>query len=147
MFDQMSALKNEGVRRVYVDVWNNGVVYFNSTTMHNIVSTGVGNDHLLWALEAGNHFGIEVYAWFEYGLMTSYGGINNDFARYAQGKGWILGQYNNAFYWMDPSNTDVLHFIAGIMKDAILNYGPKGLRGVQLDDHFATPVSLGRSKA
>jgi uncharacterized lipoprotein YddW (UPF0748 family) len=85
MFDQMSALKNEGVRRVYVDVWNNGVVYFNSTTMHNIVSTGVGNDHLLWALEAGNHFGIEVYAWFEYGLMTSYGGINNDFARYAQG--------------------------------------------------------------
>ena len=37
MFDQMSALKNEGVRRVYVDVWNNGIVYFESESMRSIV--------------------------------------------------------------------------------------------------------------
>ena len=99
-----------------------------------------------WALDAGKFFDIEIYAWFEYGLMTSYGSINNEFAHYAQEKGWILGQYNNAFFWMDPEKIEVLQFLAGIMKDAIVNYGPKGLRGVQLDDHFATPIGLGRSK-
>jgi uncharacterized lipoprotein YddW (UPF0748 family) len=148
MFEQMATLKAEGIGRVYVDVWNSGVVYFESKTMQSTVgSTGIGDDHLKWTLDAGNYFGIEVYAWFEYGLMTSYGSIDNDFARYAQANSWILGQYDNAFYWMDPENTDVLRFLAGIMTDAVSTYGPFGLRGVQLDDHFATPDGLGRDKA
>ncbi len=77
---------------MYVDVWNQGITYFESATMRSLVgSTGIGADHLAWALEAGNYFGIEVYAWFEYGLMPSYGSINNDFAVYAQQHNWILG--------------------------------------------------------
>lgn len=42
---------------------------------------------------------------------------------------------------MDPTNPDVIDFIGNIMVDAV-KLQP-GLDGVQLDDHFAWPVSLG----
>ena len=145
VYNAFKALKDEGVQRVYVDVWNQGKVYFASDTMQTAVGDGgIGADHLQWALDAGNDLAIDVYAWFEYGFMCSYGSINNDFARYAEAQGWLLGQYSN-FYWIDVANTDVLAFTAGIMSDAILTYGPKGLKGVQWDDHFSTPVELGRT--
>mmetsp|Transcript_49142 Transcript_49142/g.63093 ORF Transcript_49142/g.63093 Transcript_49142/m.63093 type:complete len:320 (+) Transcript_49142:91-1050(+) len=144
IFNMMSSLKDEGIQRVYVDVWNQGNVYFSSPTIQSIVPSSQGDDHLLWALNAGKMLNIDVFAWFEYGLMTSYGGLNNGFAQYANNQGWILGEYNN-FYWMDPRNSNVLIFLSSIMNDAIIGYTNQGLKGVQLDDHFASPVSLGRN--
>jgi uncharacterized lipoprotein YddW (UPF0748 family) len=145
VYSMMQSLKSLGVRRVYVDVWNQGKVYFQSQTMTNLIgSSGIAADHLLWTLNAGNSLGIEVYAWFEYGFMCSYGDLSNNFAQYAKSKGWVLGQYNG-FYWIDPANSDVLAFTAGIMLDAMKGYKSKGLKGVQWDDHFATPKGLGRT--
>jgi len=143
----VSSLKSEGVNRIYVDVWNQGKVYFNSSTMSNYVgSSGVGYDHLGWALDAANKVGgIEVFAWFEYGLIAAYGSYNNSFANQAKSDGWILGQEGSGFIWMDPKNSDMLNFISGIMNDCWSNYKGKGLKGLQLDDHFSSPVSLGRS--
>jgi len=144
-YNMMSSLKQLGVRRVYVDVWNQGKVYFVSPTMSKLIgNSGIGNDHLMWTLNAGNSLGIEVYAWFEYGFMCSYGDLSNNFAQYSKSKGWVLGQYSG-FYWIDPANADVLSFTAGIMLDAVKGYMSKGLKGVQWDDHFATPVGLGRT--
>lgn len=145
VYDMMADLKKEGVRRVYVDVWNQGKIYFLSPTMQSVIgSSGIGADYLAWTLAAGNSLGLEVYAWFEYGLMCSYGEINNDFAHYAQANKWIIGQ-ESGFYWLDPRNADVLSFTRGIMMDAISGYTSLGLKGVQWDDHFGTPVSLGRT--
>lgn len=145
--DMMVKLKEEGVHRVYVDVWNQGKVYFRSQTMLDTVGeSGIAADHLDWSLSAAKELDMEVYAWFEYGLMPSYGSLNNDFALYAEEKGWILGQYSQ-FYWMDPSQQDVLIFLAGIMKDCISGYSSRGLKGVQLDDHFASPTELGRQQS
>jgi len=145
VWEVMTSLKQKGIKRVYVDVWNSGVVYFNSSTMRELVGdSGIGRDLLLWSLSAGKELGIDVYAWFEYGLMTSYGSINNDFAKISESNGWILGQYNS-FYWLDCANSDVLNFLSGIMTDAIDGYASAGLKGVQLDDHFSTPKGLGRS--
>lgn len=154
MLSLLTDLKSKGVNRVYVDVWNNGKVYFQSPTMSITVQSGggIGDDHLFWALEAANTIkDIEVWAWFEYGLMTSYGAINNDFAIVAEYNGWILGEASN-FYWMDCANMEVLAFLSGIMNDAMeaissggKSYFDLGLMGVQLDDHFASPISLGRT--
>ena len=44
---------------------------------------------------------------------------------------------------MDPTNPDVIDFIGNIMVDAIKEQ--PGLDGVQLDDHFAWPVSIAGS--
>ena len=143
----LNSLKDIGVNRVYVDVWNQGTVYFNSPTMNALLpdGTGVGDDHLKWTLSAASDVGIEVYAWFEYGLIAAYGGINNGFSKVATDKGWILGQEGQGFVWMDPDNQDVLAFLSGIMGDAWTGYSSLGLKGVQLDDHFASPVSLGKN--
>ena len=147
IYSTFSALKEEGISRVYMDVWNSGKVYFKSPTMEALSPNSIGPDYLQWALDAGKELGIEVFAWFEYGLMTSYGGINNDFAQYAESNGWMLGEYGS-FYWMDPENEEVLNFIAGILTDALDGYASaSGLLGVQLDDHFSSPVKLGRSTA
>ena len=143
----MNNLKEIGITRVYVDVWNQGTVYFNSPEMNALLpdGTGSGDDHLKWTLSAASEVGIEVYAWFEYGLIAAYGGINNGFAKVATDNGWILGQEGQGFVWMDPDNQDVLAFLSGIMSDAWTGYASLGLKGVQLDDHFASPVSLGKN--
>jgi hypothetical protein len=83
------------------------LVYFNSPYMTSVVGGNTtGRDVLGWALDAGNSYGIEVGAWFEYGLMTSYGSLNNDFAIYASNHSWIVGQADN-FYWLDARNYSV----------------------------------------
>eukprot|EP01100_Stratorugosa_tubuloviscum_P002345 TRINITY_DN1547_c0_g1_i1.p1 TRINITY_DN1547_c0_g1~~TRINITY_DN1547_c0_g1_i1.p1 ORF type:complete len:332 (-),score=170.46 TRINITY_DN1547_c0_g1_i1:69-1064(-) len=139
-YNSFQQLKSNGVNRVYVDVWNNGIVYFNSSTMRNFAGNGcIGPDHLQWAVDAGSQLGLQVYAWFEYGLMACYGtSATGTFATTASKKGWLIGSADS-FMWMNAKNDDVLNFLAGILHDA-LNY--HGLAGVQLDDHFAQPVSL-----
>ena len=67
MFDQISALKAKGVRIVYVDVWNQGITYFESATMRKLVGqTGIGADHLSRALEAGNHLQSNIFIYSIY---------------------------------------------------------------------------------
>lgn len=141
----LQRLKSEGVRRVYVAVWNQGVVYMQSPTMTRLMganSAAQGRDILRWALDGARPLGMEVFAWFEYGLMCSYNDLSNAFASTASRKGWVLGKYNS-FYWMDPGQADVANFLTGLLLDAVDGYKALGLKGVQLDDHFGTPVGLG----
>jgi len=134
----MSYLKSQGVNRVYVDVWNQGRTYFNSPAMLKLVGQGgIATDQLSWEVKYAKQNGLQVYAWFEYGLMAAYLEVNNDFARKAQSLGWISGNAYN-FVWLKPI-PDVINFLADIMLDSIRNYK---IDGVQLDDHFAWPTSL-----
>lgn len=139
----MQALAAAGVNRVYLDVWNQGKVYFNSSTMANLVGTaGLGTDQLSWGVANARQNGLQVFAWFEYGFMSAYGSPDNAFAQYAQQQGWQLGTTSNGFVWLDASNPSVVNFLGNIMADAVNNYN---LDGVQLDDHFAYPVELAGS--
>lgn len=148
VFDTVLSLHNEGVNRIYVDVWNNGHAYFASQTLSDYAGPGaLGDDRLAWysdavqALNARDDSGspMELHAWFEYGLMACYGSSTegNAFASAAEDSGWILGA-SGGWMWMDPSSgaTDLL---AEMLKEA-LSY--PAVSGVQLDDHFACPVSL-----
>ncbi|XP_077866349.1 uncharacterized protein LOC144341586 [Saccoglossus kowalevskii] len=135
-------LASTGVTRVYVSVWHNGLVYFNSPTMDNLIgSDGFKRDSLSWAVEEAKKNGMEIYAWFEYGLMAAYGGpSSNAFSQYAYNHGWVRGEARG-YTWLIASHSDVLAFMAGIMQDAIDNY-PE-IDGVQLDDHFSQPSDFG----
>ncbi|XP_070539376.1 uncharacterized protein [Ptychodera flava] len=135
-------LASIGVTRVYVSVWHNGLVYFNSPTMTNLIgSAGFARDSLQWAVDEAKKNGMEIYAWYEYGLMASWGGPDaNAFSRYARDNGWVRGEARG-WTWLIASHTDVLYFMSDIINDAINNY--PGLDGVQLDDHFAQPSEFG----
>jgi uncharacterized lipoprotein YddW (UPF0748 family) len=140
-------LKVEGITRVYVDVWNNGVAYFNSPVLRAVAgSDSIGNDLLLWTLLAASTVNIEVVAWFEYGLMASYDVLTTNFGTVASKRGWILGM-TDGFYWMDGRISEVQQLMSGMLLDAQREYGPLGLKGVQLDDHFALPATLGGTTA
>lgn len=134
------SLSQLGISRVYIDVWNNGHVYFKSKTMDNILPSGQGfeYDALSQFIPMANRYNIKVYAWFEYGFMTSYDGINNAFAQFAQSNDWLLGKSNN-FYWMNPNLLSVQKFLIGIITDAINGYD---ITGIQLDDHYACPATF-----
>jgi uncharacterized lipoprotein YddW (UPF0748 family) len=141
-------LYSNGVTRIYVDVWNNGVAYFNSPTLKSFAGDDsvLGNDVLAWTLAAAALLNVQVLAWFEYGLMASYGDLSNKFASVADSRGLILGQADN-FFWLDGRKAEVQQLLLGMLVDAQAGYGSSGLMGVQLDDHFAFPVALGGSAA
>ncbi len=123
-----------------MDVWNQGMAFFDSRVARDFCGAGcVGPNMLSWALYAGNLTGIEVLAWFEYGLMAAYSELPlPDFCLEAERQGWISGNASG-FIWLDP-RTPALDFLINLMSEASINY-PQ-LAGVQLDDHFAWPASL-----
>lgn len=139
--DQMMALQKTGIDRVYVDVWNQGTVYYKSPTMDaaGLLGSSFGGDRLQWASDCSTFTG-DVFAWFEYGLIAAYGSINNEFAEYAQKNQWILGKDEQDFVWLNAANTDAVEFLTNLVIDVVRNY--KAVRGVQLDDGFSQPMAL-----
>jgi len=136
----MAGLKLRGVNRVYFNVWNKGKVYFNSPAMRNFAGDGaIGPDQLAWAVKHAKQNGMKIFAWFEYGLMAAYQSVNNDFARKAQSLGWTYTNTFDDYVWLKPT-TDVTNLFANIVTDSIKGY--PGINGIQLDDHFASPVTL-----
>ncbi len=100
---------NFSVRRVYIDVWNEGEVFFES---EHIKGKGKqGFDFLGWALKIAPK-DMEIYAWFEYGLIARYGNNNSTFFEYASQKNWILGNYQG-YTWLNPQILEVEQFFEG----------------------------------
>jgi uncharacterized lipoprotein YddW (UPF0748 family) len=72
---RLTNLKWRGVDRVYVDSWNNGKTYFNSSTMYDFVGVeGIApnTQEFSFTVKTAHRLGMEVFAWFEYGLMSAY---------------------------------------------------------------------------
>ncbi len=139
----ITALKANGVTRVYVDAWQNGKLFFDSPTMRAAIGAdGIGSMILPWFMKhAKQENGMEVVAWFEFGYISAMYTINIPFGLYALKKGWVLGECDS-FYYMDP-RTDATKFLAGILSDAL----DLGLDGVQMDDHFACPTKFSQCSA
>jgi uncharacterized lipoprotein YddW (UPF0748 family) len=133
-------LKALGINRVYVCVWNNGVLTYRSQYYESFTGMTSNKDTLQYYVQSGRALGIQVFAWFEYGLMSKYNQYDGAFAKVAKAKGLEVGSALG-FTWMHPLKS--VPFLAGIMIDA-LRYG---VNGVQLDDHFCYPPSLPGSSA
>ncbi|XP_019631991.1 PREDICTED: uncharacterized protein LOC109475668 [Branchiostoma belcheri] len=135
-------LKAKGINRVYLNVWADGQIYFHSPTFESLGIRGFVRDVLGWAVEEGLKRGIEVWAWFEYGLIATWGDspTMTFFSSTVYNMGWMKGEAKG-YWWMDAGNFEVLDFVAGMMQDAFDNY--PGLGGVQIDEHFGQPYQLG----
>ena len=132
--DIIKILHENGINRIYVGIWKNGKVYYESETMRNAIGDkGFGVKMLKWAVKYGKLYNLEVYGWFEYGYMAAYNNLTCAFGQYALKLGWVMGQCDE-FYYMDP-RTGATDFLVGILDDAI----KEGVDGLQFDDHFACP--------
>jgi len=140
IYDTVRELAAHGINRLYVDTFNNGKVYFNSSAMAAFAGPGaLGPDRLGMYMDAAKDFGMEVYGWFEYGLMANYGSTSqgNAFAEAAESAGWIIGGWRG-WQWMHPTKA------TPFLKEMILEASTGVYAGVkpQLDDHFACPSAL-----
>ena len=143
MRELLHQLADTGVNRIYLDVWNNGVAYFNSSVVRKLAGPGaISTDRLRMAVAAAASMsGFEVVAWMEYGLMACYGSVQgNAFAEAATARGWVIGS-SGGWSWLDPPAASPL--LASMIQEIEARYGV----ATQLDDHFACPSELAACSA
>ena len=71
-----STLAAKGIKRVYFNVWADGNIYARSQTATDNGAIFV-DDRLDWAIQSARTYGLEIYAWLEYGTQANYGSLNS----------------------------------------------------------------------
>lgn len=66
----------KGIKRVYFNVWADGNIYAESQTAIDNGAIYV-DDRLGWAIQSARTYGLEIYAWLEYGTQANYGSLNS----------------------------------------------------------------------
>ena len=138
VFHQLARLN---YNRVYVDVYNNGTTYSSKYAPRNYLLSLPFTNPLKTAIAQGKRQGLEIYAWYEHGLMTF---PNAKLAQ--QHPDWILSTDNNEklidrHWWIDPSNPEVQQYFVDLFTEVALSY--PDLYGIQIDDHWGIPVQFG----
>ena len=142
----LTKLKGLGVTKVYVDVWNNGNLYARSGVYNRLMGYGSNPnpDYLSNVLQAAQAVGgVDIVAWFEYGVMGCYTGSPCQYGNIARSKGWMLGT-DGEFTWLNPSNSQFTSFLSSMINDVKTGYSQQYacFKGVQVDDHFSVPSGL-----
>lgn len=143
MRDLLHQLADTGINRIYLDVWNNGVAYFNSSVVRRLAGqSALSADRLRMAVDtAASMHDFEIVAWMEYGFMACYGPVHgNAFAEVASSRGWIIGS-SGGWSWLDPQAASPL--LASMIQEITAQYGV----ATQLDDHFACPSEFAACSA
>jgi uncharacterized lipoprotein YddW (UPF0748 family) len=140
----VNLIEQDRVNALFVDVWNNGIAYFDSDVIRNFSGfSSIGPDVLQFAIEALKPYPeVELHAWFEYGFMAEYQDCKTEYCKTASKNGWIIGNHGG-FVWVDPAKSTRL--ISNMVAELISKY-PR-MKTVQLDDHFAYPADFEGSSA
>ena len=142
----LETLKSKGVTRIYLDVFTGGYIYAQSKTYSKLVGGDTRPDFLATLCTAAQAVGgVEIVAWFEYGLIASSSQSLDNYGQRAKENGWILGKAGS-HYWLNPANSGLRTFYSNMVKDIVNNYKKySSFKGIQLDDHFSVPNTLGGS--
>ena len=147
MRTELEKIKNAGYNAVFVNNWYQGGMIYESDVMESYggprqLSEYLGRDPMAEIIEEGHRLGLEVHAWFEYGL---WGWLSYDSTNYgpilSTRKDWLMknrnGNYFNIMsgviyqFWMDPAHPEVVQFMSEIYAECAWKY-PK-LDGIQTD--------------
>lgn len=147
--EAMDYLAKIGINTVYVCTWNKGYTLYPSNVMNErfgipIWPTFAGRDPLEKVIIEAHKNGIEVIAWFEYGLSPWYAQNQND-------SGHIIKKYPHwasldktgklatresafpQFLWLSGINPEVQNFIISLFTEVLDKYD---VDGVQADDRL-----------
>jgi uncharacterized lipoprotein YddW (UPF0748 family) len=149
---QLATLK---FNRVYPVVWNRDKTFYKSQIAKKVI--GVDSEPLLNIMRGGRDIlkeiialsqarNISVIPWFEYGLMTL---PNSELTK--RHPDWLTNTWSSqvvnkqdnftvTHLWLNPLHPDVKNFIKSLIVEVVTNYD---VNGIQLDDHFAMPVTMG----
>jgi uncharacterized lipoprotein YddW (UPF0748 family) len=137
-FHQLSRLK---FNRIYIDVYNGGVIYPSKYAPRNERVSLPFTDPLKAALKEGKRHNLKIYAWYEHGMM-----MFPDDKLAKQHPDWLLTTANGQtlienHVWLDPNNSEVAEYFTNLFLEITNNY--PNLYGIQLDDHWGVPVAFG----
>jgi len=134
-------LSCQNYNAVYVDVYNGGTTYPSKYISRNNLISFPFTDPLRTAIREGKRQGLNIYAWYEHGMMLF---PKQKLAQ--QHPDWILKtsdgkQYIENHLWLDPENPEVQQYFINLLTEVAQNY-PE-LAGIQLDDHWGIPIVFG----
>ncbi|MEA3431897.1 MAG: family 10 glycosylhydrolase, partial [candidate division WOR-3 bacterium] len=140
-------LAQSNFNRVLIDVQYKGSTIYPSDVIENAGgprqrSEFIGRDPLQEAIEIGHRWGLEIVAWFEYGLTahwtrsdtTDCGPILTKHPEWRaikkNGSGYVRNE-NGVFYWLDPAHPEVAQFMEDMFGEITKRY-PE-LDGIETD--------------
>ncbi|MCF7740469.1 MAG: family 10 glycosylhydrolase [Candidatus Marinimicrobia bacterium] len=148
--DAFERLKHMGFNTVFVNVWFKGKTIYPSQVLENYGVANQLNEYKGWdplkvAIEIGNKVGINVHAWFEYGLVAGYSYSNDGeptpielpakypqwFMENREEENYYSGDGYNFQYWIDPASKEGIEFITKIFEECAEKY--PDLDGIQTD--------------
>lgn len=140
-------LAQSNFNRVLINVQYKGATIYPSDVVANAGgprqrSEFVGRDPLQEAIEIGHRWGLEIVAWFEYGLMTYWsdsdtsdcGPILTQHPEWKSikknGSGYVKNE-NGVFHWLDPAHPEVVQFMEDLFGEITERY--PDLDGIETD--------------
>jgi len=142
-------LAQSNFNRVLIDVQYKGSTIYPSDVIENAGgprqrSEFIGRDPLQEAIEIGHRWGLEIVAWFEYGLMAYWSGSDTSDtacgpiltqhpewrAIKKNGSGYVINE-NGVFHWLDPAHPEVAQFMEDLFGEVAERY--PGLDGIETD--------------
>lgn len=143
----VNELAAAGFTTLYPNVWSRGTTFHRSrwAPMEPALEQANPNfDPICHMTRAAQRRGMEVFPWFEYGLMEPAG------AEVVKRKPeWVLAKrdgstgvamHGTTMVWLNPAHPEVRERFIGLITEIVQRCG---VDGIQLDDHFAWPVELG----
>lgn len=140
--DQMHSifkkLADHHINRVFINVHYFGETIYPSAVIEAAggarqLAEFAGRDPLAEAIEIARYHGLELVAWFEYGLMAHYSAQDTansgpiiaahpDWeAVMANGQHWQTTEFGN-FHWLDPGHPQVAQFLEDLFAEITTNY-------------------------
>ena len=134
-------LSKQNFNTVYVDVYNGGTTYYSQYSPRNKLVSLPLTDPLKTAIKQGKRQGLNIYAWYEHGIMVF---PNQKIVK--QHPDWILTtadgqQYIEKHLWLNPQHPEVRQYFVNLFTEVATKY--PDLYGIQLDDHWGIPIIFG----
>ncbi|MCP9926560.1 family 10 glycosylhydrolase [Cyanobium sp. CH-040] len=143
----VNELAAAGFTTLYPNVWSRGTTFHRSrwAPMEPQLEKANPNlDPICRMTRAAQRRGMEVFPWFEYGLMEP--ATAEVVKRQPE---WVLqrrdgstgvAMHGTTMVWLNPAHPGVRERFIGLITEIVQRCG---VDGIQLDDHFAWPVELG----
>jgi uncharacterized lipoprotein YddW (UPF0748 family) len=149
--DAVQRLERLHFNTLYPTVWNGGYTLYPSKVAKDAYGVEVDpnpsfadRDMLKEAIAQGHRKNMSVIPWFEYGLMT-----NADSALARRHPEWLTKKrdgstvtrmHDENLAWLNPAHPEVQDFLVNLIREVAVEYD---IDGIQLDDHFGMPVTMG----